>query len=320
MWITFNNRVFLSLLIPMIVRPAPHWLFRIFVWHGSVLSKISSRLLLNFILSTMVILMLPWYSTLGIKLTVAPFSILGIAIAIFIGFRNNACYARYVEARKLWGELLIASRSLLREVKNTLPEETSVDEFVRLQIAFAHSLRMTLRRLPQERTLRKYLCAESLSQVMMAQSPANRILLLVGDWLATHRRNGQLSDILFHSLNQRLNEMSIVLAGCERIAGTPVPFAYSLILHRTVYLFCILLPFALVMDLHYMTPFISVLISYTFISLDVLAEELEEPFGLENNDLPLDAICNTIERELLQMNNHAVIPARIMPDKCYQLT
>ena len=89
--------------------------------------------------------------------------------------------------------------------------------------------------------------------------------------------------------------MSIVLAGCERIANTPVPFAYTLILHRTVYLFCIMLPFALVSDLHYMTPFVSVLISYTFISLDTLAEELEEPFGVENNDLPLDAICNAME-------------------------
>ncbi len=114
--------------------------------------------------------------------------------------------------------------------------------------------------------------------------------------------------------------MSIVLAGCERIANTPVPFAYSLILHRTVYLFCIMLPFALVVDLHYMTPFVSVLISYTFISLDTLAEELEEPFGMENNDLPLDAICNAIEIDLLQMNDATEIPARLTVDKYYQLS
>ena len=114
--------------------------------------------------------------------------------------------------------------------------------------------------------------------------------------------------------------MSGVLAGCERIANTPVPFAYSLILHRTVYLFCIMLPFALVVDLHYMTPFVSVLISYTFIALDTLAEELEEPFGMEDNDLPLDAICNAIEIELLQMNDETVIPTKLTADKHYQLT
>ena len=304
----------------MIVRPQQHWLRLIFVWHGSVLSKIFSRLLLNFLLSNAVIIMLPWYTMLGIKFTLAPFSILGVAIAIFLGFRNNACYSRYVEARHLWGQLMIASRSLLREVKTTLPDDAELGQFVRLQIAFAHCLRMTLRRNPQAEPLAKYLSEKDLQTVFAAQSPANRILLLMGEWLAIRRRDGQLSDILFHSLNNRLNDMSAVLAGCERIANTPVPFAYTLILHRTVYLFCIMLPFALVVDLHYMTPFISVLISYTFISLDALAEELEDPFGTENNDLPLDAICNAIEIDLLQMNDETNVPAKHMPDKHYQLT
>ncbi|MBJ8676175.1 bestrophin family protein [Citrobacter freundii] len=304
----------------MIVRPQQHWMRLIFVWHGSVLSKIFSRLLLNFLLSIAVIIMLPWYTMLGIKFTLAPFSILGVAIAIFLGFRNNACYSRYVEARHLWGQLMIASRSLLREVKTTLPDDAELGQFVRLQIAFAHCLRMTLRRNPQAEPLAKYLSEKDLQTVFAAQSPANRILLLMGEWLAVRRRDGQLSDILFHSLNNRLNDMSAVLAGCERIANTPVPFAYTLILHRTVYLFCIMLPFALVVDLHYMTPFISVLISYTFISLDALAEELEDPFGTENNDLPLDAICNAIEIDLLQMNDETNVPAKHMPDKHYQLT
>ena len=306
--------------IVMIVRPQQHWLRLIFVWHGSVLAKISSRLLLNFLLSIAVIVLLPWYTMLGIKFTLAPFSILGVAIAIFLGFRNNACYSRYVEARQLWGQLMIASRSLLREVKTVLPDDRELGQFVRLQIAFAHCLRMTLRRKPQAESLAKYLSPVDLQRVFASHSPANHILLIMGEWLATRRRDGELSDILFHSLNNRLTDMSAVLAGCERIANTPVPFAYTLILHRTVYLFCIMLPFALVVDLHYMTPFISVLISYTFISLDALAEELEDPFGTENNDLPLDAICNAIEIDLLQMNDESAIPPKLMPDKHYQLT
>lgn len=159
----------------MIVRPQQHWLRRIFVWHGSVLSKISSRLLLNFLFSIAVIFMLPWYTHLGIKFTLAPFSILGVAIAIFLGFRNNAGYARYVEARKLWGQLMIASRSLLREVKTTLPDSASVREFARLQIAFAHCLRMTLRKQPQAEVLAHYLKTEDLQRVLASNSPANRI-------------------------------------------------------------------------------------------------------------------------------------------------
>lgn len=164
----------------MIVRPQQHWLRRIFVWHGSVLSKISSRLLLNFLFSIAVIFMLPRYTHLGIKFTLAPFSILGVAIAIFLGFRNNAGYARYVEARKLWGQLMIASRSLLREVKTTLPDSAKCKEFARLQIAFAHCLRMTLRKQPQAEVLAHYLKTEDLQPVLASNSPANRILLIMG--------------------------------------------------------------------------------------------------------------------------------------------
>lgn len=89
--------------------------------------------------------MLPWYTHLGIKFTLAPFSILGVAIAIFLGFRNNAGYARYVEARKLWGQLMIASRSLLREVKTTLPDSASVREFARLPVIWHLYCQHTMR-------------------------------------------------------------------------------------------------------------------------------------------------------------------------------
>lgn len=84
--------LFHLLKIIMIVRPQQHWIRLIFVWHGSVLSKIFSRLLLNFLLSIAVIIMLPWYTMLGIKFTLAPFSILGVAIAIFLGCRRNYRY------------------------------------------------------------------------------------------------------------------------------------------------------------------------------------------------------------------------------------
>ncbi|MEW7315123.1 bestrophin family ion channel [Buttiauxella gaviniae] len=305
----------------MIVRPHQHWFTRLFVWHGSVLQKIYSRLLLNLALSISVIFFLPWYEALGIKLTIAPFSILGVAIAIFLGFRNSACYARFNEARTLWGQLAITQRSFLREAKSLLgTDERQIKHFVNLQTAFCHALRLTLRKQPNEATLKKYLTQEELQWVLKSHAPCNRILQLMADWLADKRKQGLISDVVWSSLNHHLNELSAVAGGCERIAGTPVPFAYTLILHRTVYLFCIMLPFALVTDLHYMTPFLSVFISYTFISLDTLAEELEEPFGTEDNDLPLDAICNTIERDLHDMDESENLPEKLRPNRHYQLS
>ena len=132
----------------------------------------------------------------------------------------------------------------------------------------------------------------------------------MGDWLGEQRRAGRLSDVLYSSIDANLNRLSDVLGGCDRIANTPIPFAYTLILHRTVYLFCTLLPFALVADLHYLTPLVSVFISYTFLSLESLAEELEDPFGSSPNDLPLNALCNGIEIILCEMLD------RPGPEKC----
>lgn len=305
----------------MIVRPHQHWLTRLFVWHGSVLEKIYSRLLLNLLLSISVIFFLPWYETLGIKLTMAPFGVLGVAIAIFLGFRNSVCYARFNEARLLWGQLAITSRSLVREIKTLFGHQPdSVQAFINLQLAFCHSLRMSLRKQPQQETLSRYLSPEQLAWVKESHAPQNRILILMGNWLNEKRQQGEISDIIWQSLNDNLNALSEVSGGCERIITTPLPFAYSLILHRTVYIFCIMLPFALVTDLHYMTPFLSVFISYTFIALDSLAEELEDPFGTEDNDLPLDAICVAIERDIRNMNDESTLPAALAPNRYYRLS
>ncbi|WP_454878536.1 bestrophin family protein [Serratia inhibens] len=304
----------------MIIRPNQHWFLRLFDWHGSVLSKITFRLFLNILMSIVAIIIYQWYEQLGIHLTIAPFSLLGIAIAIFLGFRNSASYSRFVEARMLWGTLLIAERTLLRQLKNLLPEDKkSHEEIAKYLIAFSWSLKHQLRNTDPTDDLYRILPREAFSEVIASPMPTNRVLLLLGNEIGKLRLEGKLSDVTYRMLDNKLDELAHVLGGCERIANTPVPFAYTLILQRTVYLFCSLLPFALVSDLHYMTPFVSVFISYTFLSWDSLAEELEDPFGTSANDLPLNAICNTIERNLMEMNNQKPLPAPLKPDRYFNL-
>ncbi|MEQ4530133.1 MAG: bestrophin family ion channel [Mixta sp.] len=303
----------------MIVRPYQHWFLRLFVWHGSVLADILLRLSLNLAMSAIAVIYYHWYEGMGLHLTTAPFSLLGIAIAIFLGFRNNASYARYTEARQLWGSLLITQRSLLRQIKSVLSDEQQIYQFSRLLIAFAWSLKHQLRRTDGRKDLRRLVPERYLSQVENSPQPTNRLLLCMGDWLGEQRRAGHISDMLYTSIDANLNRLSDVLGGCDRIANTPIPFAYTLILHRTVYLFCTLLPFALVNDLHYLTPLVSVFISYTFLSLESLAEELEEPFGSSPNDLPLNALCNGIEIILCEMIDQPG-PPKMHPDANYILT
>lgn len=108
-------------------------------------------------------------------------------------------------------------------------------------------------------------------------------------------------------------------ASCERIKHTPIPFSYTLLLHRTAYMYCFLLPFGLVDTTGFMTPFVVAIVAYTFFGLDALGDEIEEPFGLETNDLPLDTLCRSIEISLLESLGETDLPAPLQPVN-FQLT
>ncbi|MCU5774890.1 hypothetical protein N5923_20930 [Erwiniaceae bacterium BAC15a-03b] len=301
----------------MIIRPHRHWFLRLFAWHGSVLPGILFRLALNLAMSVIAIFCLGWYESLGVKLTLAPFSLLGVSIAIFLGFRNSVCYARFTEARQLWGGLLIACRTIQRQALAICPAE--VPKVTALLMAFCYSMKHQLRGSDPRDDLTRYLGSEA-EIVLQRRAPTNFIELQLSQWLAGQRRQGNVSDIVYVNMDQSLNQLTQVLGGCERLASMPVPFAYGLLLHRTVYLFCTLLPFALVPDLHYMTPLVSVFIAYTFLSLDTLAEELETPFGYASNHLPMDAMCANIEINLREMNNETLLPQAIRPDAKFRVT
>jgi len=132
------------------------------------------------------------------------------------------------------------------------------------------------------------------------------LLKEMGMWVKNRRLNGDFDSILVTSFDQNLNELSNILGGCERIASTPIPYTYKVLLHRTVYIYCFLLPFGFVDSLGWMMPVIVVIIAYTFVALEAVADELEDPFGLEPNDLALNTLCTMIENTLLEMSDREI--------------
>ena len=122
-----------------------------------------------------------------------------------------------------------------------------------------------------------------------------------------------LSDLCYQQLSGRIATLSAVHTACERIRKTPAPFAYSLLIHRTAYLYSLLLPIGLGSTLGLLTPVVVGLLAYTFFGLDALGSELEEPFGLLANDLPLDAMVRTIEIDLRTSLGESDVPAPLQP-------
>lgn len=299
----------------MIVRPRPHWLRLLFVRRGSLVHRIAWQQLFVFALSCGVV----WaHGTLfhwKVTLTASPFSLLGVSLAIFLGFRINASYDRFWEARKLWGAILVEARNLARQAL-TLPLATSraagqaeVRPFVLGLIAFAAATRNQLREQPGDTDLAPLLPPAVLARVAGRRGVPVAVALWLGEQLRDWRQRGQLAPMLAVKLEDSLDQLMAALGGCERIANTPLPFTYSVILHRSVYLYCLLLPFGLVDSIGLMTPLVVSFVSYTFFALEALSDEIEEPFGRMPNDLALDAMVAGIEASLRELLGETPAPA-----------
>lgn len=288
----------------MIQRKNEHWFKMLFIWNGSVLPQILPRLLLLFLLSVGIVFVKGTFFDYKIPLNPAPFTLFGIALALFLGFRNNASYDRFWEARRLWGALLNDTRSLARQaitLSGYHPDGKEVNTFINYLISFTYALKHQLRGTNSAEDLNKRLDPVLAKRVKGAIYKPIILMKEMGIWVQNAKKEGKIDTILQASFDDNLNKLSDIVGGCERIASTPIPYTYRVLLHRTVYSYCFLLPFGFVDSLSWLTPFIVIFIAYTFVALEAIADEIEEPFGTEPNDLALNAMTEMIETTLLEM-------------------
>jgi putative membrane protein len=248
------------------------------------------------------------------EISLAPFSLLGLVLSIFLGFRNNVCYDRWWEGRKQWGQAIGHARAMAREIPAFLPDEAPRrNRVLRRVVGFAACLAAQLRERDEVAALAPWLPEpEAAALPGLRNRPAAALSGLTRD-LAAARREGAIGEITLQMLEAHVEGLSAVQSACERINSTPTPFSYSLLLHRTSWIFCLLVPFGLVGALGWLTPFFSMLLAYAFFGLDALGDELELPFGLAPNHLALDAFVRAIEIEIMQAIGEAT-PEPLPPE------
>ncbi len=280
----------------MIVRDKPSAWQLVFLMRGSIVPLILPQLVVIALFSVVVKFVYhAGYVDLS-KITMAPFAVFGIALSLFLGFRNNAAYERWWEARRHWGQLVYDIRSLGRVTETLLgadhPERRGL---LNDALAFSHFLRASLRHKGAAQEVSKFIDQDTLEKAMATKNPADFMLRQMGRRLRKLYRAGDVDTIGLRMLDERLTAIAAVQAANERIATTPLPFAYSLLVHRTAYLYCFFVPFGLASSVGWFAPFFAALVAYTFFGLDAVSEELENPFGCEQNDLPLNALCRINE-------------------------
>lgn len=300
----------------------------LFTLRGSILPKVYPQILLINLISAFITTIQHGFPNSFSSYSVAPFTLLGIALSLFLGFRNNASYQRWWEARGLWGQLVYDTRSFTRQVLSYVDEASDSDSdsdkardtqrrMIYLSIAFTHALRHRLRDSEPWQDIERFVTPIHHASMRRTQNLPDFLLRLLGTELGYCRQQRLTSDHMLQNMDERLNSMTVVLSACERIHNTPLPFAYTLLVHRTTYLYCFMLPFGLVSSLGWVTPLICGVIAYTFFGLDALSEELEEPFGLAANQLPLTALSRTIEINLLEALGETELPSNVTAKNGY---
>ena len=284
----------------MIVRDKSNSFSLLFAWQGTILPKVLPALALVVFLSGLLVYLRQAHFFSFPAVPAIGFTIFGVILSIFLSFRNTACYDRWWEGRKLWGALIATTRHLCRD-SHVLDEQSREILLYRMML-FTHLLRDRLRQ--QQQSIQQYQTNTHFEAAAFERLPthinaAQWVLEQIQKDLVLQYQQGKITDIIYNNLNQHTVALGDIQAGCDRILSTPLPFSYSVLLHRAVYSFCFILPFSLEASLGLWTPILVGLIAYLFLGLDELSAELEEPFGLQDNDLPLDSIVRLIERETL---------------------
>ncbi|PPA05468.1 bestrophin [Pseudomonas sp. MWU12-2312b] len=293
----------------MIVRSKPNLINVLISLKGSIAKRIAMRSLLVTVLASAIVLVETLHPAYFSRVNATPFTLLGLSLSIFMSFRNNACYDRWYEARKTLGEMVIGIRSMIRETQ-IINNKQQRSEILRNLCGFAHALNAKLCKEDELSAAGTWL-----SKLTPSNTPniPESILQEVGQQCSALAESNEISEWRYMLMANHLSSLTSSQAICERIKSTPLPFPYTLLLHRTTYIFCILLPFAMAEPLGWLTPIFTAIVSYTFFGLDAIGDELEDPFGRDENDLPTNAIVRNIEREVLAALGATDLPPALTP-------
>lgn len=278
----------------MIVRKQPSSLGLFFVMRGSIVPKIIGKILSISLLTVIVLLVDLHFFTLP-HISISAMGIFGLALSLFLGFRNNEAYDRWWEARKLWGGMIADVRNLGHQASIYIRHHPDRETLLSSVVAFAHLHRGFLRGADARAEATEWVGEEKAAALIARGNSADAALRSMAEHIGQLADKDLISGFGQMAISQKLASLASAQAGCERIATTPLPFVYSLLVRRTTYLYCWLLPFALIESTSLFAPVFAAVVAYVFFGLQAVTNELELPFRNVQNGLPLDAMCRTIE-------------------------
>lgn len=240
---------------------------------------------------------------LAVSLPILASLIPNIVLGLLLVFRTNTAYERFWEGRKCWGSIVNTVRNLARQIWVSVDENEPKDReskiaALRLLVAFSVATKLHLRSEPINSELEDLMSESRYFKLKTMNNPPLEVAFWIGDYLQEQYGRNCLNVYQMNSLQNLINILVDNLGACERILKTPIPMAYVIHLKQLLLIYCLSLPFQMVGQLHWWTGLTVALISFTLFGIEEIGIEIENPFGHDANDLPLDAICATMRRNI----------------------
>jgi len=225
-------------------------------------------------------------------------TMLGFVISLLLVFRTNTAYDRWWEGRRMWGSLVNSSRNMALKLSVMLKDKEDKDVFKKLIPAYASVLGLHLR----DTVIDDEILANTESKTSYNHKPnqiANAIMAKLQELYEGKKLSGEQLIVL----NSELQSFTDVCGACERIKNTPIPYSYSVFIKKFIFFYVMTLPLGYVFQLGYYVVPVVVFIFYVLASLELIAEEIEDPFGTDENDLPTERMAENIKKNVEEIFN-----------------
>lgn len=231
--------------------------------------------------------------------------VFNLVLGLLLVFRTNTAYDRYWEGRKAWGTLVVNIRNLSRIMQIAIATsegeiQQQKEQAIKYLNAFAIATKRHLRSEAIESDLDEILSTEDLAKLRNVKHIPLELTLWLSDYLHKQFQRERIDSNCFISMNDSINALIEGLTGCERILRTPLPLAYCVYLKRLILIYCIGLPFRLAIELDWLSAIAVGLVSFILLGVEQIGNEIENPFGHDANDLPIDALCESITTNVEQ--------------------
>ncbi|MDZ4665821.1 MAG: bestrophin family ion channel [Bacteroidota bacterium] len=228
-------------------------------------------------------------------------SILGFVLSMLLVFRTNTAYERWWEGRKIWGDIVNQSRNLSIKLRTYIKKKDHRNELIHAIYTYNYIIRDHL--LPNQINTANLTCLPNdlQKELLESEHQPNTISKYLANKTEELRAKGELTEMQVLMLNEEMRSFVNNCGACERIKNTPIPFSYNIFLKKIIFLYVMSIPFAFGPEFRYVTIVISIVVLYVFASIELIAEEIEDPFGDDDNDLPLEDICDRIKNNLLEI-------------------